>query len=113
MREAEGAPAKAPVTTRAMNCGGTVRLGVLGRLSLMISPMARRVRMMAVMMELRKARWVPARLIQPRSAPQLTTVGAVKARSPAMTPMRRARTRMVMGVLLEVSSLSCKGYVGR
>ena len=39
------APAKAPMTTRAMNCGGTVRLGVVGRLSLMISPMAQRVRM--------------------------------------------------------------------
>ena len=42
------APDNAPVTTLVMNCGGIVRLGVFGNLSLNNSPSARTVKMYGV-----------------------------------------------------------------
>ena len=92
--EAEGCAGESAHDDAGDELRGDRRLGVVGRLSLKISPRARRLRIQGVKVKPRKASGVSARLIQPRRAAQLTTVGAVRARSPAMIPMRKARTTM-------------------
>ena len=49
----------------------------------------------AVTVEPRTARCEPWRLIQPRCAAQQTTAAAVSARKPAMTPIAKARHRII------------------
>src|SRR5262245_26371725 len=81
-----------PITTRVMNWGGILRLGVFGSLSLISSPIAASVNSQRVIAELKKFRDVPSRLSQPQQAAQLIIAGAIIARSPAMTPIKNADT---------------------
>jgi hypothetical protein len=86
------APHSAPITIRAMNCGGALRDPVFGSLSLASSPSAATLKIHGVTAAPRKASGVPWRFSQPRRAAQLTAAGAAIARSPAESPIRNART---------------------
>src|SRR5438876_31354 len=85
------APEKAPVTMRAPNCCGTLRLGVDGNWSVMSSTSARMVKMPTAIQWPMKPAQVPASGNQPSQAPQATVAGAVVARRPAITPISNAR----------------------
>src|ERR1035438_7406690 len=71
------APHNAPVTIRAMNPGGAFRLGVLGSLSLISSPIASTLTMYGVAAKLRNASQVFSRWSQPKRAAQLTAASGV------------------------------------
>jgi len=72
------------------NEGGALRLGVVGRLSLINSRMASALRMYGVAAYPRNASHVFSRCSQPSRAAQLTAVRPVNVRSPVTTPMRKA-----------------------
>src|SRR5262245_26905925 len=86
------APASPPITRRAMNDGGALRLGVFGGLSLTYSPSAARVKIATAGVEPINDKKEPCRFNIPRRAAQLIAAGAVMARSPATIPMSTART---------------------
>src|SRR5215475_13283802 len=73
------APDSPPVTIRAPNWIGTVRLGVDGSWSVTSSTRAKIVRIQRAQTLLKKASQVPLRSSQPRYAAQLTNAGAVMA----------------------------------
>ena len=90
---ASTAPENAPVTSRAPNCIGTRRLGVLGSWSVTNSPSARMVSTATVIGCATHSAHVPSRSIQPSAPAHATTAGAVSARKPATTPISRASSR--------------------
>ena len=84
------APQNAPLTIRATNPLGAMRLGVFGSLSTTNSPIASRVRMNGVAGLPRNPKGVPLRCSHCKRAAQLTAAGAVNVRDPATTPIRNA-----------------------
>src|SRR5579864_5363912 len=119
---ASAAPENAPLTMRTANDGGALRLGVLGSLSFTNSAIASRLKMYGVAEEPRNAAQVLDRSNHLRRAAQLTTVGAVSARRPAITPTAndRASTEVVFtaaGYLDAATgikeSTACKTFSGR
>src|SRR6202044_2867170 len=91
------APTKHPLTMRAMNPGGALRLGVFGSLSLINSPIASRGKMIGVYLNPIKAMGVPDTANSPIRAAQLVTAGDVMVHSPDTIPSTNA-TRMNMRV---------------
>src|SRR5580704_11707655 len=90
------APVRAPLRSRAMNWGGVFRLGVFGNLSLMISPIARTVRIIGVYLKPMKASGELATARDPLRANQLATAGAVKVRNPETIPTRNAHRSSIL-----------------
>jgi len=84
------APQNAPLTIRATNPLGAMRLGVFGSLSTTNSPIASRVRMNGVAGLPRNPKGVPLRCSHCKRAAQLMAAGAVNVRDPATTPIRNA-----------------------
>src|SRR5262249_47799189 len=85
------APARPPITIRAINPRAAVRLGVLGSLPATSSSAAAR-------RKTTRAGMLPIQLSpgpgfsHPRCVPSATAAGAVRERSPVRTPIRSART---------------------
>jgi hypothetical protein len=77
-----------------------VRGPVFGSLSLIISPIAASVKIATAMIDAIHAKCDPVRLIHPRYAAQHVTAGAVIARRPAITPMKKARARTRVEVVM-------------
>src|SRR6266498_149789 len=87
------APDSPPITIRAINDGSAVRLGVWGSLSLTYSAIAPSENIATATADPMNDKGESCRFSQPRKAAQLTTAGAVRARSPATIPMPTARKK--------------------
>src|SRR5215216_3280043 len=87
------APARAPMTIRAINGPGVVRFGVMGSRSATYSATARMEKIATAAVDPMNARGEPLRSSHPRCAAQLTAAGAVSERKPATNPIPAARRR--------------------
>src|SRR5271168_1261590 len=99
------APERAPQIKRTVSPTGAVRLGVEGSLSVMSSAMASTVKMATAAVDPINARWVPARLSQPRCAAQAVTAGAVRERIPETMPIANARSKTKVALMQRDLSL--------
>jgi hypothetical protein len=80
---------------RAINWGGTLRLGVFGNLSMINSPIARTVKMMGVYVNPINASGVPDTASNPVRAAQLAAAGEVNVRNPDTIPNTNATTKNI------------------
>ncbi len=96
------APANAPMMSRVVNCGGVLRLGVLGSWSVISSTTRKIVRTVTVIGWAIQCDHLSPTSIHPRNAPHATTAGAVSARRPAMTPIAKA-SRITMTCVMRTS----------
>src|SRR5436309_14353318 len=78
---------------RAINGAGEVSVGTIGSLSASNSPIASRENIATAVVDPMNANGKSWRFNQFRCAPHVTTAGAVSERSPATTPIPRARRK--------------------
>src|SRR5947209_18711361 len=92
---ARHAPAKAPMTMRAISPGGAVRLGVFGSLSVVSSTRASTLKTAtAGTVPIQESR--RGSLSQHRCAPQAVAAGGVRERRPASSPLRTGKTTVIL-----------------
>src|SRR6266480_3706842 len=87
------APQRPPMRMRASKGTREVRLGVLGILSAINSPIANSERIATATVDPINARDELCRFNQPRWAAQLTAAGAVSERNPATSPIPPAKAQ--------------------
>src|SRR5205085_1335896 len=99
------APDRPPVTMRASKGARAVRLGTLGNLSAINSPIASTERITRTGFDSMNPRDVPSKCNQPRRAAKATAAGAVNERKPATTPTPPARAKTKFALIGASASL--------